>query len=160
MQGELDLRPWITGIASVQRTCWIGPKVLGSVAWRSIASASEKPGCCGVYATGCMGEAQPRTILFYPRTSFAWLEWLIYEGLFAYWLGWMPCDLMACAGGRAAFGQLDPIQAPRPRRPWLSCVGESGSRYEDDLGVERRGWEAGQAPWIFPIGEKSFFILF
>ena len=73
------------------------------------------------------------------------------------WVGWVPCDLMACVGGRVALGHFDPIQAPGPRRPWLSCVGESGSRYEDDLGVERRGWEAGQAPWMFPICEKSFF---
>jgi hypothetical protein len=72
------------------------------------------------------------------------------------WAGRMPCDLMACAGGRAAFGQFDPIQAPVPTRPWLSCVGESGSRCEDDLGVERRGREAGRAPWIFTICEKSF----
>ena len=62
------------------------------------------------------------------------------------WAGWVPCDLMACAGGRAVLGQFDPIQAPVPRRPWLSCVGESGSRCEDDLGVERRGREAGQVP--------------
>ena len=71
----------------------------------------------------------------------------------------MPCDLMACAGGRVAFGQFDPIQALGPRRPWLSCVGESGSLCEDDLGVERRAWEARQAPWIFPLCEKSFLLL-
>ena len=61
----------------------IDPKVLGSVVLRGIASASEKPGCCGVYATGGMGKAQPKTILFYSRTSVARLEWLIYEGFFA-----------------------------------------------------------------------------
>jgi hypothetical protein len=32
MQGGSDFRPWITGIASVQKTCGIDPKVLGSVA--------------------------------------------------------------------------------------------------------------------------------
>ena len=66
---------------------------------------------------------------------------------------------MACAGGRVALGRFDPIQAPGPRRPWLSCVGESGSLCEDDLGVERRAWEARQAPWMFPLGEKSFLLL-
>ena len=71
------------GIASVQRTCGIDPKVLGSVALRGIASASEKPGCRGVYATGGMGEAQPKTILFDSRTSVPCLEWFIYEGFFA-----------------------------------------------------------------------------
>lgn len=72
------------------------------------------------------------------------------------WGGWVPCDLMACAGGRAALGQFDPIQALGPKRPWLSCVGESGSRYEDDLGGERRGWEAGQASSMFPLCEELF----
>ena len=62
------------------------------------------------------------------------------------WVEWVTCDLMAYASERVALGRFDPIQAPGPRRPWLSCVGESVSRYEDDLGVERRGWEAGQAP--------------
>jgi hypothetical protein len=145
MQGELDLIPWITGIASVQRTCWIDPKVLGFVALRGVAGASEKPGCWGVYATGGIGEAQPIKNLFYSRTSVVRLEWLIYEGSSLCWVGWVPCDLMSYAGGRVALGQFDPIQAPRPRRPWLSCVCESGSRCEDDLGVDRRGWEAGQA---------------
>jgi hypothetical protein len=28
MQGGLDFRPWVTGIASVQKTCEIDPKVL------------------------------------------------------------------------------------------------------------------------------------
>ena len=58
---------------------------------------------------------------------------------------WVTCGLTACAGGRVTVGQCDPIQAPVPKRPWLSCVGESGSRCEDDLGVEHRGSEAGQA---------------
>jgi len=62
------------------------------------------------------------------------------------WVGWVPFDLVACAGGRALPCQFDPIQAPGPRRLWLSCVGESGSRCEDDLGVERRGLEVGQVP--------------
>ena len=62
------------------------------------------------------------------------------------WVEWVTCDLMAYASERVALGQFDPIQAPGPRRPWLSCVGESGSRCEDDLGVDRRGSEAGQAP--------------
>jgi hypothetical protein len=72
------------------------------------------------------------------------------------WVGSVPCDLMACVDERVAFGQCDPIQAPGPRRPWLSCVGEFGFRYEDDLGVERRGWETRQAPWMFFLCEKSF----
>ena len=55
------------------------------------------------------------------------------------WVGWVPCDLMACADALAAFAQLDPIQALEPRRPWLSYVGESGFQYEDDLGVECHG---------------------
>jgi hypothetical protein len=55
MQGGLDFRPWITGIASVQKTRGIDPKVLGSVALRGVAGASEKPVGWGVYATGCMG---------------------------------------------------------------------------------------------------------
>ena len=62
------------------------------------------------------------------------------------WVGWETCGLMACAGGRALPCQFDPIQAPKARRPWLSCVGESESRCEDDLDVERRGSEVGQAP--------------
>ena len=70
------------------------------------------------------------------------------------WVGWMPYDPMTYAGGRAAFGQCGPIQARGPKRPWLSCDGESGSRYEDNSGVARRGWEAGQAPWMFPLREK------
>ena len=40
-----------------------------------------------VYATGGMGEAQPKTILFYSWTSVARLEWLIYEGFFALFCG-------------------------------------------------------------------------
>lgn len=84
--------------------------------------------------------------LFYSSTSVVRLERLIYEEFFAYWVGQVPCDLMACAGGRAALGQFDPIQAPAPRRPWLSCVGESGSLCEDGLGLERRRREACQAP--------------
>ena len=83
MQGGLDFRPWITGIASVQKTCGIDPKVLDSVALRGVAGASEKPGCWGVYATGGMGEAQPKRTLFYSRTAIVRLEWLIYEGFFA-----------------------------------------------------------------------------
>ena len=57
----------------------------------------------------------------------------------------MPCALTTFANAMEAFAQLDPIQAPRPRRPWLSYVDESGFRYESDLGAERRWWEAGQA---------------
>ena len=53
---------------------------------------------------------------------------------------------MAYASGRVTPGHCDPIQAPGRIRPWLSYVGESGSRYEDDLGVECRGVEAGKAP--------------
>jgi hypothetical protein len=51
MQRERNFRPWITGIASVQRTYGIDPKVLGSVALRDVAGASEKPACWGVYTT-------------------------------------------------------------------------------------------------------------
>jgi hypothetical protein len=83
MQGELDLIPWVTGIASVQRTCWIDPKVLGFVALRGVAGASEKPGCWGVYSTGGIGEAQSKKNPFYSRTSVVRLEWLIYEEFFA-----------------------------------------------------------------------------
>lgn len=93
-----------------------------------------------------MGESRPLKDLIYSRTSVVQLEWPIYEGSSLCWAGRVTCDLMAYAGGRAALGQYDPIQAPGPTRPWLSCVGESGSLCEDDLGVERRGSEAGQAP--------------
>ncbi len=44
MQRERNFRPWITGIASGQRTYGIDPKVLRSVALRDVAGASEKPG--------------------------------------------------------------------------------------------------------------------
>jgi hypothetical protein len=83
MQGWLEFRPWITGIASVQKTCGIDPKVLGSVALRGGGGASEKPGCWGVYATGGIGAAQPKKNLFYSRTSVVRLEGLIFEGFFA-----------------------------------------------------------------------------
>jgi hypothetical protein len=83
MQGGLDFRPWITGIASVQKTCGIDPKVLGTDALSGAAGASEKPGCWSVYATGGMGEAQSTKNLLYPQTSYyVRLEWLIYEGFF------------------------------------------------------------------------------
>jgi hypothetical protein len=55
MQGERDLRLWITGIASVQRTYGVDPKVLGAVVLCGVVGANEKPGCLGVYATGGMG---------------------------------------------------------------------------------------------------------
>jgi hypothetical protein len=48
-----------------------------------VAGTSEKPGSWGGYATGGMGEAQPRKNLFYSRTSVVRLEWPIYEGFFA-----------------------------------------------------------------------------
>jgi len=83
MQGGLNFRPWIAGIASVQKTCGIDPKVLGSVAQRGVAGESEKLGLWGVYATGGMGEAQPQKNLFYSQTSIVRLEWLIYKGFFA-----------------------------------------------------------------------------
>jgi len=83
MQRERNFRPWITGIASVQRTYGINPKVPGSVALRNVAGASKKPGCWGVYATGGMGQARPRKNLFYSWTSLVRLEWPIYEGFFA-----------------------------------------------------------------------------
>jgi len=70
----LEFRPWITGIASVQKTCGIDPKVLGSDALSGVAGTSEKPGCWGVYATGSMGEAQPKKNPFYSRTSVVRLE--------------------------------------------------------------------------------------
>jgi hypothetical protein len=44
IQGGVDFRLCITKIASVQKTCGIDPKVLGAVALRGVASASEKPG--------------------------------------------------------------------------------------------------------------------
>jgi len=74
------------------------------------------------------------------------LKWLIYEGSSLCLVEWVTYSLMTCAGERVTFGQFDPIQAPVPRRPWLSCVGESGSRCEDELAVERCGSEAGQEP--------------
>lgn len=83
MQRERNFRPWITGIASVQRTYGIDPKVPGSVALRNVAGASEKPWCWGVYAIEGMGQARPRKNLFYSWTSVARLEWPIYEGFFA-----------------------------------------------------------------------------
>jgi len=48
----------------------------------------RSPGCWAVYATGGIGEAQPKQNLFYSQTSLVrleWLilEWLIYEGFFA-----------------------------------------------------------------------------
>ena len=119
--------------------------LLGSVALRGVAGTSEKLGCWGVYAIGGMGEARPKN-LFHSQPPFIRPKWPIYEGFSPFWVGQMPYDLMACADGRAALGQFDPIQAPAPRRPWLSCVGESGSLCEDDLGVERRRREACQAP--------------
>jgi len=76
IQGALEFRLWITGIARVQKTCGIDPKVLGSVALRGIADASEKPMWWGVYATGCMGEAQPQKDLFY-SDFYCPAEWLI-----------------------------------------------------------------------------------
>lgn len=93
-----------------------------------------------------MGERRQKKNLLYSQTFVVRLEWPIYEGSSPCWVGQMPYDLMACAGGRAALGQFDPIQAPASRRPWLSCVGESGSLCEDDLGFERRRREACQAP--------------
>jgi hypothetical protein len=44
IQGGVDFRLCVTKIASVQKTCGIDPKVLGAVALRGVASASEKPG--------------------------------------------------------------------------------------------------------------------
>jgi len=67
---------------------------------------------------------------------------------------------MACADGRVALGQCDPIQVPGPRKPSLSCVGVSGSLYEDDLDGECHGWEAGQMPLMTPnLRETIFFRL-
>ncbi len=78
--------------------------------------------------------------------SIVLLKWLIYGGSSLCLVEGVTYGLMAYAGERVTFGQFDPIQAPVPRRPWLSCVGESGSRCEDELAVERRGLEAGQDP--------------
>ena len=87
MQRERNFRPWITGIASVQKTCGIDPKVLASDALSGAAGASEKPGGWSIHTTGGMGEAQPPKNLFYPRTSYCVrLEWLIYEK-FSLYLG-------------------------------------------------------------------------
>jgi len=93
-----------------------------------------------------MGEAPPQKpgsthvfLLSDQSNSFMSGSWLC-------WVGQVPFDLVAFAGGRALPCQFDPIQTQVPRRLWLSCVGESGSRCEDDLGVERRGFEAGQVP--------------
>ena len=65
---------------------------------------------------------------------------------FVYLAEWSTFGLMAYAGGRMIRGRFGPIQTPAPKRPWLSCVYESGSQFEDDLGVERRGSEADQVP--------------
>ena len=72
------------------------------------------------------------------------------DSLLFCWVGLAPCYLTACAGERAALGQFDPIQALGTTMPWLSCVGESGSRYEDDFDVVRRRWGPGQTLWMFP----------
>ena len=93
-----------------------------------------------------MGETQLKKICSTHGLLLSGWNGLFMRGSSLCLAGWVTCDLMACAGGRAALGQFDPIQAPGPTRPWLSCVGESGSRCEDDLGVERRGREAGQVP--------------
>lgn len=53
---------------------------------------------------------------------------------------------MAYAGEMVAPDRLDPILVPEPRRPLLSCVGESEFRCEGDLEGDRREWKAVQAP--------------
>jgi len=59
---------------------------------------------------------------------------------------WMTYGLTAYVDGRVTFAQFDPIQALMPRTLWPFCVGEFGSRCEDDLVVERRGAKPGQEP--------------
>ena len=83
MQGGLDFRPWITGIASVQKTCGIDPKVLGSDCLRGVAGANENPGCWGLYEPGGMGEARLNKDPVLLMDFIIQLEWLIYEGSFA-----------------------------------------------------------------------------
>jgi len=46
MLGWMEFSPWITGIASVQKTCGIDPKVLGADALSGAAGASEKLAEC------------------------------------------------------------------------------------------------------------------
>ncbi len=154
MQGEPDFRPWITGIASVQRTCGIDPKVLGSVALSGVAGASEKPACwVSMRRRQGQGSTKKRTCSTHRLQLSGWNGLFMRDSSLC-WVGWVTCDLMTCADGRVTLGQFDPIQAPGSRRPWLSCVGESGSQCEDDFGLDRRGWEASQAPWKFPLCEK------
>ena len=69
MQGGLDFRLWIAGIASGQRTCGIDPIVLGSVPLRGVAGAGEAQP---------PKESVPLTDLYCPA-GVAYL----FEGLFA-----------------------------------------------------------------------------
>jgi len=120
---------------------------LDSGGLKCVAGTNERPGSWGFHATSGMEEAQPINEptstheLLFP----CWSGFLM-RGSSFYLMGWETSGLMACAGGRVPLGHCDPIQVPGPRRPWLSCVGESGSRCVDALGIERRGAEAGQAP--------------
>jgi hypothetical protein len=219
MQGGLDFRLSIIGIASVQKTCRIDPKVLANCeklcghlktslirtfratgehhtecstrpssdprdvnrhrgkgcsatallanlhvtfhsSWerlfsiqldsgglKRVAGTNERPGSWGDlrnqrYGGGSTKKEPTSTHeLLFP----CWSGFLM-RGSSFYLMGWGTSGLMACAGGRVPLGHCDPIQVPGPRRPWLSCVGESGSRCVDALGIERRGAEAGQAP--------------
>ena len=163
----MDFRLCITKIASVQKTCGIDPKVLARMiyngsSWceptvapetlieyfgRASVCYGEKRCWCelgsqGVEAStypGDRGEAQLQNEpVFAYEILLSWLNSLFMKGSSLCSVGWATCDLTTCAGGREAPHQLDPIQAPVPRMPWLSYVDESGSRCVDDLRVERR----------------------
>ena len=59
---------------------------------------------------------------------------------------------MACAGGKVELGQFDPILAPTSIRPWISCVGESESLFEDDFRVAHRESDAVLEPcYLLPV---------
>jgi hypothetical protein len=89
MQGGLDFRPWITGIASVQKTCGIDPKVLGSIALRGVVWLSEKPGFLGVCTAGGRAQLYPQNpvllMYFYCPTGVAHLSGVLR------FVGWGGC---------------------------------------------------------------------
>jgi hypothetical protein len=62
---------------------------------------------------------------------------------------WVTYGLMAYAGGKVGLGQFDPILAPTPIRPWISCVGESECLFEDDFCVAHRESNAVLEPCYF-----------
>lgn len=120
---------------------------LDSGGLKNVAGTNEMPGSLSLHATNGMGEVQPvkKPTYTYDLLLPCWSGFFMRGSSFCL-MGWGTCGLMACVGGRVTLGHCAPIQAPGPRRPWLSCVGESGSRCVGAHAVERRGSEAGQAP--------------